>query len=196
MVQDADTPDDRPTIDAKTIVGLLADADRRRVLAAIELGAGSLEDATTSTGLPEFRVVKALGRLVDGGLVRAAGGLTVDGDAIARAARQALQRPPSTEHAGEPPAIRKVLDAFVRDGRITDMPASSSKRAVLLDWLVRRFEPGHKYSEVDVTAMLDGHAPDAVTLRRYLVDERLLDRSEGIYWRSGGTVDTAPELTP
>ena len=131
--------------------------------------------------------------MVDGGLVDATGPLRVDGDAIARAARQALQRPPSTEHAGEPPAIRKVLDAFVRDSRITDMPASASKRSVVLDWLARRFEPGHKYPEAEVTAMLDGHAADAVTLRRYLVDEMFLDRSEGMYWRSGGTVDTTGE---
>lgn len=187
------TPDDA-AIDAGTIVGLLADADRRRVFAAVELGAGTLEAAVAATGLPDFRVAKALGKLVDAGLVTASGGpFAVDGGSIARAARQALQRPPSMEHAAEPPAVRKVLDAFVRDGRITGMPASASKRRVLLDWLARRFEPGRRYAEVDVTAMLDGHAEDAVTLRRYLIDESFLDRSEGEYWRSGGTVDVSPE---
>jgi hypothetical protein len=193
----ADRPGDKPDdtiIDAETIVGLLADGDRRRVFAAIELGADTLADVIRATGLPDFRVAKALGKLVDAGLVTAvAASFAVDGDAIARAARQALQRPPSTEHAAEPPAIRKVLDAFVRDGRITGMPASAAKRRVLLDWLARRFEPGRRYPEVDVTAMLDGHNEDAVTLRRYLIDESFLDRGEGAYWRSGGTVDVSPE---
>jgi hypothetical protein len=185
---------DDSSIAAGTIVGLLADADRRRVFAAVELGAGTLEAAVAATHLPDFRVAKALGKLVDAGLVTAsAGPLAIDGNSITRAARQALQRPPSTEHAAEPPAIRKVLDAFVRDGRITAMPASASKRRVLLDWLARRFEPGHRYAEIDVTAMLEGHTEDAVTLRRYLIDESFLDRSEGMYWRSGGTVDVSPE---
>lgn len=183
-------------LDAKVIVGLLADTDRRRVLAAVELGSGTLEEVTAATGLADSRVAKALGKLVDAGLVIAAAGdgaFAVDGDAIARAARQALQRPPSTEHEDEPPAIRKVLDAFVRDGLITAVPASASKRRVLLDWLARRFEPGRRYPEGDVTALLGGHAEDAVTLRRYLVDESFLDRRNGVYWRSGGTVDIPDE---
>jgi hypothetical protein len=181
-------------IDAGTIVGLLADADRRRVFAAIELGAGTVSDVIAVTGLPDFRVARALGKLVDASVVTTAGAsFAVDGDAIARSARQALQRPPSTEHSAEPPAIRKVLDAFVHGGRITAMPASAAKRRTLLDWLARRFEPGRRYAEVDVTAMLDGHAEDAVTLRRYLIDESFLDRSGGEYWRSGGTVDVSPE---
>jgi hypothetical protein len=36
----------------------------------------------------------------------------------------------------------------------------------------------------DATAVLVDH----VTLRRYLVDYRLLDREAGEYWRSGGWV--------
>jgi hypothetical protein len=194
MADETGRPPDDTAIDAGGIVGLLADADRRRVFAAIELGAGTLEEAIAATGLPDVRVAKALGKLVDAGLVAAAGRpFAVDGGAISHAARQARQRPPNTEHAAEPPAIRKVLDAFVRDGRIASMPASASKRRVLLDWLARRFEPGRRYAEVEVTTMLGGHAEDAVTLRRYLVDESFLDRSKGMYWRSGGTVDVSPE---
>ena len=29
---------------------------------------------------------------------------------------------------------------------------------------------------------------DTASLRRYLVDEGFLDRADGVYWRSGGTV--------
>ncbi len=49
--------------DANTIVGLLADGDRRRVLAAIELGATTLDEATTVSGLTDHRSSKALGKL-------------------------------------------------------------------------------------------------------------------------------------
>ena len=192
MSERSQTDDQRPTgPDANAIVGLLADADRRRVLAAVELGATSLGDAVIATGLAEHRVAKALGKLVDVGVVTATGGFAVDGDAIARAARAALQRP-RLEHAAEPPEIRKVLDAFVRDGRITSIPTSHAKRRVLLDWLARRFEPGTRYPESDVNDILDGHAEDPVTLRRYLVDELFLDRADGVYWRVGGTVQIEP----
>ncbi len=187
---DAKNPSGGP--DANTIIGLLADGDRRRVVAAIELGAATLDEATTATGLPDHRVAKALGKLVDAGLVTtSANGFVVDGDAIARAARAALQRPPRNEHAAEPADIRKVLDAFVRDGRIMSMPTSASKRRVVLDWLARAFEPGRRYAESEVNAILDGHAADPATLRRYLIDEPFLDRAGGVYWRSGGTVDIA-----
>ena len=30
--------------------------------------------------------------------------------------------------------------------------------------------------------------PDVAALRRYLVEEGFLDRGDGLYWRSGGTV--------
>ena len=81
-----------------------------------------------------------------------------------------------------------MLDAFVRDGRITSLPATRSKRRVLLDWLAQDFEPGQRYSEARVNAILERRHPDAATLRRYLVDEELLDRDAGEYWRIGGTV--------
>ena len=34
--------------------------------------------------------------------------------------------------------------------------------------------------------------PDTAALRRYLVDEGILDRERGEYWRSGGTFDPTP----
>jgi hypothetical protein len=84
--------------------------------------------------------------------------------------------------------VRKVLDAFVRDGRITSIPAGRGKRLVLLDWLAQDFEPGRRYGEASVNAILAPRHPDTATLRRYLVDEGLLDRAGGEYWRIGGRV--------
>ena len=176
--------------DANVIVGALADTDRRRLLAAIELGAATLQDAAKVSGLPDHRAAKSLGRLVDSGLVvsDSDGGLRVDGAVFAGAARAALARPPSDEHIGETPDRRKVLEVFVRDGRITSMPTAPAKREILFDWLAGRFEVGRRYSEAEVNAALDGHADDHVSLRRALVDAGLLCRDDGTYWRCGGTV--------
>ena len=176
--------------DASAIVGALADADRRRLFAAIELGATTLHDAAKASGLADHRAAKALARLVDSRVLvsDADGGLRVDGTALARAARAALARPPSDEHAGQTPERRKVLEAFVRDGRIMSMPTAPAKREIVLDWLAGTFEVGRRYSEAEVNAALDGHAEDHVSLRRALVDAGLLDRDDGTYWRCGGTV--------
>jgi hypothetical protein len=176
--------------DAGVLVGLLADDDRRKVVAALTLGATGVDDVARATDLTPDRAGRALARLVDAGLVVASesGGLAVDGEAFRRAARQSRARPPSEEHAGEPPDRRKVLDAFVRAGRITSIPATRSKRRVLLDWVAQDFEPGQRYSEAQVNAILEQHHADTATLRRYLVDEELLDRAAGEYWRIGGTV--------
>ena len=173
-----------------TIIGALADDDRRRVLAAIELGATRLDEVTTATALPEHRCAKALGWLVSSHIVVTdpGGGLHVDAAALRTAAKVALSRPPSDEHAGEPPDRRKVLDAFVREGRITSMPTAPSKRRIVLDWLAATFDVGRRYTEAEVNAVLDGHAEDHATLRRALVDADLLDRDETAYWRCGGTI--------
>ncbi len=176
--------------DAGVIVGLLADDERRRVTAAVVLGATSVHAVAEATGLSSDRVSRALGRLAEAGLVIdvRGRGLTVDGAVFQHAARTARARPPSDEHADETGERRQVLQAFVRDGRITSLPAARTKRLVLLDWVVQSFEPGVRYTERDVNELLAIRHPDTAMLRRYLVDEGLLDRSAGEYWRSGGTV--------
>ena len=77
----------------------------------------------------------------------------------------------------------------MRNGRLTSVPAQRTKRLVVLDHLVRVFEPGVRYPEREVNALLAAWHPDVAALRRYLVDEALLTRDAGVYWRTGGRVD-------
>jgi len=110
------------------------------------------------------------------------------GEAFALAARaEAARTPRSTEHEDAPEDVARVLRAFVRDGRLMSIPAVHSKRVVILDWLVQRFEPGRRYSEQMVNLILGQVHADTAALRRYMVDEGMLDREGGEYWRSGGT---------
>jgi hypothetical protein len=82
------------------------------------------------------------------------------------------------------------LRAFIRDGRITAVPAKRSRRLLLLDQVAQAFEPGRKYPESVVDEILKTVFDDHCTLRRYLVDEEFMSRNaEGIYWRAGGTVN-------
>jgi hypothetical protein len=182
-----------PVLPAEVLVGLLADDDRRAVAAALILGAARLADVTEATGLDTPRVAKALTRLVDSGLVERAGdgSFHLLGQAFAVAARAAAAARPSGEPelvAGMPVEAAKVLRSFVRDGRLTRIPTTRSKRLVVLDRLAQEFEPGRRYPERTVNVMLERWHPDTASLRRYLVDEGFLTREAGEYWRTGGSV--------
>ena len=176
-------------LDAGTLVGLLADDDRRGVFAALTLGASGFDAVVQASGLPPERASKAVSRLVDAGLVVTGdeGGLHVLGAAFARAARVALARPRSTEHADRPDDVRKVMEVFVVDGRITSIPTAHRKRLLLLDWLAQDFEPGVRYPERTVNTIIARRHADTAAWRRYLVDEEFLERRDGEYWRAGGT---------
>lgn len=185
---------EEPFLGAGELAGLLADDARRRVVAALVLGAGDLADVLRQTGLDARSGGTAVTRLVGSGLVTRAedGALHLLGEAFRLAARAAASSRGTAgdagEHADAAPEEVKVLRAFVRDGRILSIPATRSKRLVLLELLAQEFEPGRHYSEQMVNLMLGKWHADTAALRRYLVDEGYLDRAEGRYWRSGGTV--------
>ena len=86
----------------------------------------------------------------------------------------------------DPPA---QLRPFIRDGRITAIPAKRIRRRLLLDQVAQAFEPGRTYPEPAVDEILKAVFDDHCTLRRYLVDEAFMSRNTaGVYWRAGGTV--------
>ena len=177
-------------MDAATIAGLLADPARLKVVAALALGAGTIEEVSEASGLPLKDVVHAARRLARAGLVDRDGhALVLHTERFGAAARAAAEAAPAPLPLSEDPAEDAVLSAFVRDGRLASIPAQQSKRRVVLEHLVRVFEPGVRYPEREVNALLGVWHPDVAALRRYLVDEGLLAREAGVYWRSGGPVD-------
>jgi hypothetical protein len=180
--------------EARELVGLLADEDRRRIFAALVLGAADVASIREVAGLDARSAGRALQRLVDAGLVIRGDDGThhLLGEAFAVAARSVARRAARPdEHADQPDDVARVLRSFVRDGRIVSIPATRAKRLLLLDWLVQRFEPGRRYPEAMVNLIIQRVHPDTAALRRYLVDEEMLTRDAGQYWRSGGTY--APE---
>jgi hypothetical protein len=177
-------------MEAGTIVGLLADPVRLKVVAALALGAGSIEEVADATGLPLKDVALAARRLARAGLVHRDGHtLGLHTERFAEAARSAAALAPPPQRLSDDPAQDAVLRTFLRDGRLVSVPAQRSKRRVVLEHLVHVFEPGVRYPEREVNALLAAWHPDVAALRRYLVDEGLLTREAGIYWRSGGYVE-------
>jgi hypothetical protein len=98
-------------------------------------------------------------------------------------------------HEGEPlaatldrieasPEERRTVRAFLVDGRLVSIPAQGRKRQVVLRLLLERvFTEDRDYPEKEVNARLALFHPDVAALRRYLVDERMVDREAGLYRR-------------
>lgn len=176
-------------LDAARIVGLLADEARRSVVAAMILGAVTLSEIRTTSGLDARSAVDALARLRSAGLVVGGNDANVLLESsfaeAARSAAPSLDAPLSTSE--------RIVRTFVVDGRLTSLPTQRSKRLVVLDLISQDFEPGLKYNEPEVNAIVGRWHDDHAALRRSLVDEAYLDREAGSYWRSGGSVDTIDE---
>ena len=105
--------------DAAGLAGLLADATRRRVFAALVLGDQTVEQVRESTGLTTREIVRAVARLVDGELVVAGadGMYFVVEEAFTAAAREAAPvpdaaalRPSSSTLTFDPSGMFDALD--------------------------------------------------------------------------------------
>ena len=192
--------------EASTLLGLLADDDRLRTVAALILGSGpaSVSEVAAATGLDLRRTAKALTRLAGAGLVDQTGDSYVLRPERFREALDSLGRseesgglhlpPPDSPHSGRGPESDRILRIFLRDGRLVQIPAVHSKRLVVLDWLASMFEPGQAYAEKEVNEIIGRVHPDYAALRRYLVDDEFLHRRDGFYWRAGGTFEVDLDL--
>lgn len=185
--------------EASTLLGLLADDDRLRTVAALVLSSGpaTVAEIATAAGLDLRRAAKALTRLAGAGLVDQDGASYVLRPERFREALESLGRPddPAAPSTGLGADADRILRIFVRDGRLVQIPAVHSKRRVVLDWLARLFEPGQAYPETEVNERLSAVHPDYAALRRYLVDDEFLQRRDGFYWRAGGTFEVDDPLS-
>ncbi|GAB3870370.1 DUF2087 domain-containing protein [Dactylosporangium cerinum] len=171
------------------LCGLLAEEDRLRVYAAVVLGASGLAAIESATGLPARTVAAAVGRLQQGGLLGVAdGGLRADVEVFKDSVRAHAAAPAQVEPMDPDRQRDQILRTFVVDGRLTHMPAAHGKRIVVLEHIAASFEPGVRYPEREVNAVLRAWFDDSAALRRYLVDSDLLSRADGTYWRTGGPV--------
>ncbi|MFF4880167.1 DUF2087 domain-containing protein [Micromonospora sp. NPDC000668] len=168
---------------ANALAGTLADDGRRRVFAAIVLGAAGAAQIAERTDLPARAVHTAIRRLTDAGLVTGPdGALAADEVSLRAAARERLP----ADDAG--PTDDPVLRTFLRGDVLVGLPAQRGRRRVLLAHIAERsFESGTPYPERVVDEALKpwcaAGGSDHATLRRYLIDEQLLTREHGIYQR-------------
>ncbi|MDJ0924456.1 MAG: DUF2087 domain-containing protein [Acidimicrobiia bacterium] len=179
--------------DPADIIRIVADPVRLSVLGRAAEDNLVVGEVAANLGVPERKVAEAVGRL------RAAGLISDDLSLDIGQLRAIVTRLPTAEgvatsitdgpwSAGE----REILGRFFSGARLTEIPTSRSKRLLILERLAQEFEPGLRYPERDVNFTLQLFHPDYAALRRYMVDEGLLTRSEGVYWRSGGRYPAEP----
>src|SRR3954453_4337638 len=99
-------------VDAATLVGLLADPARLKVVAALALGAGTIEEVSAASGLSLKDVALAARRLSRAGLVARDGhALALHPERFGAAARAAAESAPPPEPLSSDPAEDAVLSA-------------------------------------------------------------------------------------
>ena len=96
-------------------------------------------------------------------------------------------------HALDQTEQDKVLGIFFEDGRLEMLPIKLKKRLYVLNFLARRFEAGHEYTEKEVNASILPVFEDYCTIRRELVDYGFLERDSKGYRRLRGD-NWLPEL--
>lgn len=78
---------------------------------------------------------------------------------------------------------QKVFRTYVTNDVLKQIPTQYKKRMVILRWLATKFEMGATYTEKEISERLKQYNPDYAALRRYLVETRLMQRENGVYWR-------------
>ncbi|WP_228055163.1 DUF2087 domain-containing protein [Gloeocapsopsis crepidinum] len=170
---------------------VLANESRLKILGILASRECSVEELATLLQLKEPTVSHHLNKLKELNLVKMhPEGNThlyqLDGEALQGISKEIFspkQMASLAENIEGEAWERKVLQNFLVDGRLKEIPASRKKRVVILKWLANQFEFGVKYPEIKVNTILKHHHEDCATLRRELIGYQLMQRESGTYWR-------------
>ena len=174
-------------MDVRDFVGLALSPIRLALLGRASEGSLDVANLAASLGTTERAVRTELGKLRSAGLIDNNNRLD---QGMLREIAAALPQDPPIDPAlvgdGWSEDEGLVLSRFFSGDRLNSIPASRSKRMVVLERLAQEFDPGVRYEEAEVNFRLQLFYPDYAALRRYLVDEGLMTRADGVYWRTGG----------
>ncbi|WP_057745635.1 DUF2087 domain-containing protein [Liquorilactobacillus capillatus] len=79
----------------------------------------------------------------------------------------------------------KVLKNYLNEeGHVTNWPSKEKNKIIILNELVKKFDPAKNYSEKIVNEILKKYVDDFVTVRRYLIEYGFLSRKDdgSSYW--------------
>lgn len=194
---------------ATRLLQALADPTRLRLVAALLEQPACVEELAQRLGLSAPTISHHLGKLDQAGLLnrRREQYYTVC-EARPGPLQKTLRELVATA-AGQPAAElarldqhrQRILATFFEHGRLRQLPAQRKKRQVVLAAFAADFAPARDYAEPEVNDTIARRFDDYCTVRRELVDERLLERGaaapgQPLRYRRTGDLDVAPLPAP
>jgi hypothetical protein len=179
-------------VDIPDFVRIAVDPVRLAVLGAAAVGDLDPERIAVGTGVNLRRVQREIGSLTQAGLIREG---RLDLGLLQALAAELPRQPEAAPSVVEGPwsaEETRILQTFFSGDRLTEIPAAQGKRRVVLERLAMEFEPGVRYQEREVNFTLALFHADFAALRRHLVDEGIMTRADGVYWRTGGRFRDTP----
>ena len=171
----------------------LADANRLKIVGLLAKQPYSVEQLAEILKVRPSTVSHHLAKLSDAGLVHARAEsyynmYYLETGVLEEKARRLLAEetlPAMVADIDTDAYDRKVLTNFTTpEGRVKAFPAQRKKMEAILRYVLKSFEPGKRYSEKEVNELLLQYYEDYTTLRRELIDYRMLAREGGggDYW--------------
>jgi len=171
----------------------LADANRLKIVGLLAKEPYSVEQLAEILEIRPSTVSHHLAKLSNAGLVRAQSEsyyniYYLETSVLEEKARRLLSEetlPAMAADVDTDAYDRKVLSNFTSpDGRVKTFPAQRKKMEVILRYVLKAFQPGKRYSEREVSEVLSQYHEDTATLRRELVEYKMLAREGGggDYW--------------
>jgi hypothetical protein len=167
----------------------MSDAERLRLLGALTQGQADAAELARRLDLRPVAVTRHLAYLEEAGLV------TTQDETVYRFNPKQLEKI-AREYLGGPRPVyqsgndvdeddRKVLKAFVNpDGSLKQIPLQPKKLRAIVNYLRSAFEEDVRYSEKEVNEILRRFHADTSSLRRYLIEYKILarERDGAGYW--------------
>ena len=172
---------------------LLVDADRIRIAALLLERSCSPDEIAVQLRLRGPDVLRHLAQFEKRNLVVIEGGrYHLDPKMLERLSREVLagRRPAIEIHSNDVDAAdfdRKVVKNYsLPDGHLKEIPGQEKKLQAILRHVVQVFKPGVRYTEKQVNETLAQYHEDTASLRRYLVDRKMIEREPDgtAYWRT------------
>ncbi len=166
----------------------LADKSRLEIIRSLARGPMYVEQLAERLGLAPSTVSFHLKKLEGSGLV----GARKEQYYMVYSLDETRLRRPVLELIGEPEGSlperreqeyrQRVIQSFFRQGKLETIPVQQKKRRIILEELLKMFEPGRLYPEKEVNLKIADFHDDFCTLRRELIAEELMERKDNVYW--------------
>jgi excisionase family DNA binding protein len=75
----------------------------------------------------------------------------------------------------------KIVKTFIKNGKLIDIPATRSKRELILKYLVSKLDNTKIYSEKEINDFIKNYHQDVCTIRREFIGYKLMVRKDGKY---------------